>query len=88
MADDTYSLNTTLCWVLPNALMSSGQETNLFLIDEYYWAEDYCKYTMCQMGLRTHHSTLYAIFVLHNAVQHCLNQKGSVYCAFVDYKRV
>ena len=41
----------------------------------------------CQFGFRKGCSTTDASFVLHNFIQKTLNNRGHLYCAFVDLKK-
>ena len=41
----------------------------------------------CQFGFRRGCSTTDASFVLHNLIQMTLNNRGRLYCAFVDLKK-
>ena len=50
----------------------------------YSWAEEQDKLSDTQFGFRKERSTVDAIFVLQNLIQHVLNEKRRLYCAFVD----
>jgi hypothetical protein len=51
------------------------------------WAEDYGVYVESQGGFRAGFGTADSIFVLHNLISWCLNNKKKLYCAFVDYQK-
>ena len=51
------------------------------------WAENNNMTSDSQFGFRRGRSTTDAIFVLHAAVQKVLNEKGRLFCAFVDFRK-
>ena len=51
------------------------------------WAEQYEVYIEAQAGFRKGMSTTDNIFVLHGIISNTLNQGGTLYCAFVDFKK-
>ena len=51
------------------------------------WAEQYEVYIEAQAGFRKGMSTSDNLFVLHGIVSHIFNQGGTLYCAFVDFKK-
>ena len=51
------------------------------------WCEENNVISDCQFGFRKGCSTTDAIFVLHNLIQKTLNDRGRLYCAFVDLKK-
>ena len=53
----------------------------------YSWAEEHDKLSDAQFGFRKERSTVNAIFVLQNLIQHVLNEKRRLYCAFVDLRK-
>ena len=53
----------------------------------YSWVEEHEKLSDAQFGFRKERSTVDAIFVLQNLIQHVLNEKRRLYCAFVDLRK-
>ena len=51
------------------------------------WAETYDKLSDAQFGFRKDRSTVDAIYILQSIVQHVLNHKNRLYCAFVDLRK-
>ena len=51
------------------------------------WAESNNVLSDSQFGFRKGRSTIHAVFVLNAIVQKILNEKGRLFCAFVDLKR-
>ncbi len=51
------------------------------------WFEDNNFLSDAQFGFRKGCSTVDAIFVLHNLVEHCLSTKLRLPCAFIDFKK-
>ena len=51
------------------------------------WADQYEVYIEAQAGFRKGMSTTDNIFVLHGIISNTLNQGGTLYCAFVDFKK-
>lgn len=51
------------------------------------WFDDNNMLSDAQFGFRKGLSTVYAIFVLHNLVQHMLSENKRFPCAFVDLKK-
>ena len=53
----------------------------------YSWVEDHDKLSDAQFGFRKERSTVDAIFILQNLIQHVLNDNRRLYCAFVDLRK-
>lgn len=51
------------------------------------WAENYGVYVESQGGFRAGFGTTDSIFVLHNLITWCLNNKKKLYSVFVDYQK-
>lgn len=51
------------------------------------WAEDYNVYIKAQGGFRKGYGTTDSIFVLHNLITWCINNKKTLYCTFIDYRK-
>ena len=51
------------------------------------WAENNNTTSDAQFGFRRGRSTTDAVFVLHAVVQKVLNEKGRLFCAFVDFRK-
>ncbi|MEW8546452.1 MAG: reverse transcriptase family protein, partial [Candidatus Thiodiazotropha sp.] len=51
------------------------------------WAESYDKLSDAQFGFRKNKSTVDAVFILQNIVQHILNGNNRLFCAFVDLRK-
>ena len=51
------------------------------------WAETYDKLSDAQFGFRKDRSTVDAIYILQSIVQHVLNHRNCLYCAFVDLRK-
>ena len=51
------------------------------------WAEQYDVYIEAQTGIRKGMHISDNIFVLNVKISHTLNQGGTLYCAFVDFKK-
>ena len=56
-------------------------------INKWCWCEENNVISDCQFGFRKGCSTTDAIFVLYNLIQKMLNDRGRLYCAFVDLKK-
>ena len=52
------------------------------------WCDENNVISDCQFGFRKGCSTTDGSFVLHNLIQKTLNNRGLLYCAFVDLKKV
>ena len=53
----------------------------------YTWAEEHERLSDAQFGFRKERSTVDAVFILQNLIQHVLNQNKFLYCAFVDLRK-
>ena len=51
------------------------------------WSENYNVYIEAQGGFRKGMGTTDSIFVLHNLVNWFINQKRTLYCTFIDYRK-
>jgi len=51
------------------------------------WAESNFVYIEAQAGFRKGMGTVDNIFILHNVINHCLNNGDKLFCAFVDFKK-
>ena len=51
------------------------------------WIENNNVLSDTQFGFRSGRSTVDAIFVLNAVIQKILNEKGRLYCAFIDLKK-
>ena len=53
----------------------------------YSWAEQHDKLSDAQFAFRKERSTVDAIFILQNLIQHVLNENRRFYCAFLDLRK-
>ena len=51
------------------------------------WAEEYNVYVERQGGFRKGYRTTDNIFLYHNLINYCIDNKKTLYCAFIDYRK-